>query len=393
MIGEPGRDEMLLVGGLVLGLAVGVLIQARHFCIMGALADLVLFGSARRLRVWLLAIATAIAGTQLLAGSGLLPLAESGHLSPTLPLGPLVLGGLAFGFGMVLAGGCASRNLVRAAAGSLDALVVLLVMAVSAWAALVGLLAPAHRALREATSFTLGSSPEAQAIWRALAVAGADTGLARLATVLLVAGALLAFVLIDPRVRRSLADLATGLGLGLAVVAGWLLTGVLATDPFEPAVPTSLSYVGPVAQTLRLVIDGGGPGVLGPALVVGTFVGALLAAPAAGGFRLRGPASAAELGRHLVGGALMGVGGALAMGCTVGQGLSGLSTLSLGSLIATAAIVAGGVWALRWLEPGRLVPVPAGRPRSLGAAAAASGVILGRRPLAGDGARRYLRRR
>jgi hypothetical protein len=339
---DPAR--ILLLGGLVLGFAFGALVQARHFCIMGAIADLVLFGSARRLRVWLLAIATAILGTQLSAAAGLVPLAESGHLAPRLALGP------------ALSGGCASRSLVRAASGSLKSLVVLLVMGLAAWTASLGLLAPAHGLVRELGTVPLAGGEAAQALWRPLSALGLDAGPARLLAALALAGGLLAFVLADPRLRASRVDLATGAVLGLLVVAAWLATGWLAADPFEPPAPGSLSYVGPVAQSLALVATGGTSAPFGPALVVGTLLGAAALAPFAGGFRLEGFVSGADLARHLVGAALMGVGGAVAMGCTIGQGLSGLSTLSATSLVATLAIVAGAAWALRFLESGRLLP-------------------------------------
>lgn len=351
---DPGRIQLL--GGLVLGFAFGALVQARHFCIMGAIADLVLFGSARRLRVWLLAIATAVVGSQLLAASGLVPLGASGHLGARLPLGPALVGGLLFGFGMVLTGGCASRALVRAAAGSLKSFVVLLVTGLAAWTASLGVLAPAHEMLRELTTVTLAGGPEAQALWRPLTALGLDTEPARLLATLAVAGGLSAFVLADPRLRASRADLATGAALGLSIVLGWLTTGWLAADPFEPRAPSSLSYVGPVAQSLALVATGSTSAPFGPALVVGTLLGAAALAPSAGGFRLEGFVSGADLARHLVGAALMGVGGTVAMGCTIGQGLSGVSTLSATSLVATLAIVAGAAWALRYLESGRLLP-------------------------------------
>lgn len=349
---------LLAAGWLLIGLAAGALLQRSHFCIMGAVADLVLFGSGRRIRVWALAIAVAVLGTQLAAATGILPLEASGHLAQGIPLGPALLGGFLFGFGMVLTGGCASRSLVRAATGSLKALVVLLVMGVAAWAAQLGALAPAHRLLRSAATWDL-SGPEAPALWRPLLLLGLGPGAARLAGALLAAGGLAALALADPRLRARPLELATGAALGLLVVAGWLLTGWLAADPFEPAAPSSLSYVAPVGQGLLLLMTGDAGGGAGPWLVAGTAAGALLVALASGGLRLEGFASTTDLGRHLVGGALMGVGGVLALGCTVGQGLTGLSTLAAGSLFATLAIVAGAARALAWLETGRLLPRPA----------------------------------
>lgn len=377
---EPAT--LLLLGGLLLGLLAGALLQASHFCIMGAIADRVLFGSARRLKVWWLAIATAILGTQALAVAGLVPLEASGHLSGGIVWGPALLGGLLFGFGMVLTGGCASRTLVRSAAGSLKALVVLLVMGAAAWTAQLGLLAPLHRALRAAGTLEVGG-PGGAALWRPLAeLTGLPAGAARLALALALGLALALPAFADRRLRTRPLELATGLGLGLLVTAGWLLTGHLAADPFGPPTAASLSYVAPVGQSLLLLMTGSAPGGLGPGLVAGTAAGAFLVALATGGFRLEGFASTGDLGRHLVGAVLMGTGGVLAMGCTIGQGLSGLSTLAATSLLATLAIVAGAVWALAWLESGRLLPWPT---RAAGSAAPG-----GPAPLAGTAGGGYV---
>ncbi len=380
---EPAT--LLLLGGLLLGLLAGALLQASHFCIMGAIADRVLFGSARRLKVWWLAIATALLGTQALAVAGLVPLEASGHLSGGIVWGPALLGGLLFGFGMVLTGGCASRSLVRAASGSLKALVVLLVMGVAAWTTQLGLLAPLHGALRAAGTLEVGG-PGGAALWRPLAaLAGLPAGAARLALALALVLALALPAFADRRLRARPQELATGLGLGLLVTAGWLLTGHLAADPFGPPTAASLSYVAPVGQSLLLLMTGSAPGGLGPGLVAGTAAGALVVALTTGGFRLEGFASTGDLGRHLVGAVLMGTGGVLAMGCTIGQGLSGLSTLAATSLLATLAIVAGAVRALAWLESGRLLPWPA---RAAGPAA--PGPADGPAPLAGTAGGGYV---
>lgn len=382
---EPAT--LLLLGGLLLGLLAGALLQASHFCIMGAIADLVLFASARRLKVWGLAIATAVVGTQISAVAELVPLEASRHLSAGIAWGPALLGGLLFGFGMVLTGGCASRCLVRSATGSLKALVVLLVMAVAAWATQLGLLAPLHRALRAATTIEVEGAGGA-ALWRPLVeLPGLHASTARLSLALALSLALTAVALADRRLRRSPLELATGPVLGLLVVAGWLLTGHLAADPFGPPTAASLSYVAPVGQSLLWVMTGNGWTGLGPALVVGTGLGAFLVTFARGGLRLEGFASTGDLARHLVGAAFMGTGGVLAMGCTIGQGLSGLSTLAASSVLATMAIVLGACWALGWLESGRLLPWPA---RSV--APPAPGPAGGPAPLAGSPARAYVER-
>lgn len=354
MIAAAEEATVLVLGGLLLGLAFGALVQASHFCIMGALADLRLFGSGRRLKTWLLAIAVAILATQLLAAGGLVDLDATGYLAAGLAWGPALLGGLLFGFGMVLTGGCASRALVRAAAGSLKAWVVLVVMALAASATQLGLLAPVHRFLREVATLPLA---EGQALWRPVAaLLGLEAEAARIALAIPIALGLAAWCLSDRRWRAQPSEMATGLALGLLVPAGWLLTGWLAADPFATVEPASLGYVSPVAQSLWLVATGSAGNPFAPALVAGTLAGAAAVAIVRGTARLEGFGSTADLGRHLIGAALMGIGGSLAMGCTIGQGLTGLSTLGAGSLLATGGIVLGAIWALRWLETGRLAP-------------------------------------
>jgi uncharacterized membrane protein YedE/YeeE len=338
----------------VLGLATGALLQRTHWCAMGAIADWTLFGSRRRLRAWALAVALAILGSQLLALAELVPITDSLYLQPPLPALALVTGGVAFGFGMVLTGGCVSRSMARAGSGSLRSLLVLLVVALAAQATLTGILALPAALLRAAAAVEPIPPGIPEALTSALPVGPWHV---RLIVTLTVALALFIWVFRDPALRRPGPELVTGLGLGLLVVAGWAATGLAAADPFANMRPASLAYVGPTAQAFIWLLTGGGslPG-FGAALALGTLAGAFLASCACGSFRIETFVDAADLRRHLLGGVLMGIGGTLALGCTVGQGLSGLSTLSFGSLLAVAGIVLGARWALRWLETGRLLP-------------------------------------
>ncbi len=372
---EP--DLLLAPTGAVLGLAAGVLLQRTHWCAMGAIADWSLFGSTRRLRAWALAAALAILGTQALALADVVPIGDSLYLAPQLPALAILAGGLAFGFGMVLTGGCVSRSMARAGSGSLRSLVVLLVVAVSAQATMSGILAPAAALLRAAAELR----PVAPGIPEAVtAVSGLDLWTARLVAGPVAALAVLGWVFRDPALRRPGPELAAGIGLGLLVVAGWAATGLAAADPFADVRPSSLAYVGPTARAFLWLLAGGAtlPG-FGAALALGTLAGAFLAARATGSFRIETFVDGADLRRHLLGAVLMGSGGTLALGCTVGQGLSGLSTLSFGSFLAVAGIVLGARRALRFLETGRLLPRLPLRP---------SAVLpfTGSRPRSGDSA-------
>lgn len=356
-------ESFLVLVGLLLGLAMGVLLQRTHWCTMGAIADWTLFGSRRRLRVWALAAAIAVIGAQALAAAGLVELSDSIYLANTVPLFAILPGGFAFGFGMVLTGGCVSRSMARAGSGSLRSLVVLLAVALSAQATMSGVLAPVAAALRDLAAPELAAPGLVDLLGEMIGMPAAQAGIIAAAAV---GGPVLLWALADPALRRPGNELIAGLGLGLLVIAGWAATGLAASDPFADLRPASLAYVGPTARALVWLIAGDGTlPTFGPALALGTLSGAFVAARLTGSFRFEGFVDATDLHRHLVGALLMGTGGTLALGCTVGQGLSGLSTLSFSSLLAVTGIILGARRALRWLETGRLLPAPLRRIASL----------------------------
>lgn len=335
------------LAALAIGGMFGAAVQHSHFCTMGCVSDAVLFGSLHRARVWALAIATALLGSQALALSGVIDLSASPYRAAPLFWLSTVVGGLLFGFGMVLAGGCISRNLARCGAGSLKALVTLLVTAVVALATLAGALAPLQTALRTVGTTPTGGDQGLPAL--AAAALGVAPGLAGLGLTIGVAGALLAFALRERQVRQSPADLVPALLLGTLVPLTWLAGAWLA----HPA--AALTYVVPLSDGMLWLATGGAPG-FGTALVAGTLLGAAAVARRRGEFRLEAFAGRADLVRHLIGGVLMGVGGALALGCSIGHGLTGVATLSLGSWLALAAMLIGAWWGVKHLETGRLLP-------------------------------------
>ena len=347
------------LGALTLGLIFGATVQHSHFCSMGGISDAVLFGSFRRLRIWALAIAVALLGSQALQWSGLVDLGTTTYRQPGVFWLGAVSGGLLFGFGMVLAGGCVSRNLVRLGGGSLKALVTLLVVGIAAYATTLGVLTPLHRALRAVGIADLGRIGAADG--GLPAVLEALTGLSAAAWAVVatvgIAGALLLFCWRDPAFRRGGGDLVTGLVLGALVPAAWLVTGWAGADPFEPVRLEALTFVGPVGSSVQYLMTGAGVRPdFGIALVAGTVLGALAVALRRGHFRLEGFVARDDMVRHLLGGMLMGCGGSLALGCTIGQGMTGVATLSLGSWLALASILAGGWWGVKYLETGRLLP-------------------------------------
>jgi uncharacterized protein len=335
--------------GLAAGIAFGALAQRTNFCTMGAISDAVVMDDMRRLRAWVAAIAVAMLGSNALHASGAVDLGASIYLSPNLGWFGAIVGGAVFGFGMVLAGGCGNKSLVRAGSGNLKSVVVLILLGISAYATLRGIVGAARVASWERTNLDL----------RSLGFAGQGLpeilGVSRAAVAAILGAALLAWCFKDRAFRSSARDIAAGLGIGALIVVGWAITGVLGADDFEPTPLASFTFVAPVGDALvYLMFWTGSKITFGAATVAGVTLGAGLAAKAAGEWRLESFRDASDFLRNATGAVMMGVGGVSALGCTVGQGLTGISTLAVGSFLALVGIVAGAVLALKYLEEGTL---------------------------------------
>ena len=339
---------------------VGAVMQRSNFCTMGAVADIVNMGDWTRMRMWLAAIGVAVLGTQLLAGAGVIDTAKSIYAGPRLLWLSSIVGGLMFGFGMVLASGCGTKTLLRAGSGNLKSLVVLVVLGVFAYMTLRGIFGVLRVGTVERVALELAGGQDLPRL-----LAGGDAALRttmHVALGVIVGGGLLAFAFASPHFRT--ADSVLGaLVVGAGIVAVWYVSGHvghLEEDPRtleEVFVGTnsgrmeSLSYVAPTAYTIELLMfwsDRSKAVTLGIGSVLGLIAGSAAYALATRSFRWEGFQGAEDTANHLVGGALMGVGGVTALGCTVGQGLSGVSTLAVGSMIALLSIVAGGVLGVRY---------------------------------------------
>lgn len=346
-------DLALAGGGLLIGALFGVLAQATNYCLMGAIADWWLTGNRSRLGAAALAAATAIFGAQALDAAGITDLTRSIYLLPRLNWLAAIVGGLVFGYGMVYAGGCPSRALVRAGGGDLRGFVVLLALALAALAALSGIFGGLRVTLERTTAIDLAAlGLPTQSLADVLAILGLSGGIGKAIATLLLGGPLLFFAFGPARIITSPRNLAGGFGIGLLVTLGWALTG-LAYDEMasSPAVPTSLSFIKPVSDAidwLERATALGLPG-FGVMSVFGVLAGSFMAAMAGGSFRHQGFSDRADLTRHVLGALAMGLGGILALGCTIGQGVTGLSTLALHAIPAVAAIITGAVLALHQL--------------------------------------------
>lgn len=343
--------------GFAAGIVFGGTAQKTNFCTMGAISDIVFMGSYSRFRAWMLAIAVALIGSQALHVSGLVDLQDSIYLTPTFMWLGAIVGGLLFGFGMTLTGGCGNKTLVRVGGGNLKSLIVLIVMAIFAYMTLRGLIGLWRVQIEAAVNVDLTASGYAsQGIIEMVGTAlGSEGDSVRIVIVAVVALALLAWCFKDADFRGSPRDIAAGLIIGALVPAGWYITGVIGHDDFDPVPLFSFTFVSPSADSLQYLMTYTGSTInFGIGTIGGVIVGSFLMAVATRSFQVEAFTDADDMGRHLLGAALMGIGGISALGCTIGQGITGMSTLALGSVLALVSIIAGGVYGMKYLEEGSL---------------------------------------
>ena len=346
-----------------IGAVFGLVANRTHFCTMGAVSDIVNMGDWGRMRMWAIAVAVAILGTAALQLNGLFDASKSIYTSNKLTWLSHIVGGLAFGVGMTLASGCGSKTLIRIGGGNLKSLVVFVFLGLSAYMTIRGLFAVGRVRFLDTVAIDLSHGQDVPAF---LTANGFDPTSALMLAAGVIGGALLLFALADRTTRR--ADIwLSGAIIGATVIAAWYVSGHVGHVAEHPETleeafigtnsgrAESLTFVAPVAFTLELLMlwsDSSRIVTFGIASALGVIVGAALHAVLSGSFRIEGFRDAPDLVRHMVGGILMGFGGVTALGCTIGQGITGLSTLALGSAITTAAIIVGSAVTMKiqyWL--------------------------------------------
>jgi len=364
----PGSTSNLglvvFLGGFALAFIFGAVANRTNFCTMGAVSDVVNMGSWGRMRMWLLAIAIAILGTHALQLAGLIDITKSIYVRPNVTWLSYILGGFLFGVGMTLGSGCGSKTLVRMGGGSLKSLVVFTFLGIAGYMTLKGLFAIWRTRWIDPVAADLSARhvprqdlPTIIASWT-----GASMPAVELVVALTVAIALLVFVFKDREFRTSFDHVLGGTVVGLVIVGGWYVTGHMGyaenPDTLENTffgtnsrTIESLSFVAPVAYTFELLMlwsDKSLAPTFGIGATLGIILGSFSYAIASKTFRWEGLAGAEDTVNHVVGGILMGFGGVLALGCTIGQGLTGFSTLAIGSILAFVAIVAGSALTMRY---------------------------------------------
>jgi uncharacterized membrane protein YedE/YeeE len=341
--------------GFGLGIVFGFIANKTNFCTMGAVSDVVNMGHWGRMRAWLLAIAVAMIGTNVLSYFGYVDLSKTIYTGSSFPWLAYIVGGLCFGVGMTLASGCANRTLVRVGGGNLRSVVVFIYLGFAALVTLKGIFGAFRVYVLQAPSVTI-QLDHGQSLPALLAgIGGLSSGTLQLVIAGALGLAILIFVFKDKGFRKSLDNNLSGLVIGLLIIGGWYLTGHLGfgenPDTLEMTylgtnshLAESMSFVAPTAYTLEYWAywtDASNIVTFGVATVFGVGLGSFLYALITKSFRWEAFSSAQDMFYHIIGGTLMGFGGVTAMGCTIGQGITGVSTLSLGSFLALASIIAG----------------------------------------------------
>lgn len=348
-------DTSLLLGfgGLALGAVIGGAARATDLCSLTAIANVFYRDDYRMAWAWSVALFVAVIGTQSLILLGWLDLNGSFYLVEGLAWGGVLIGGLMFGFGMAIVGTCGFGTLVRAGGGDLRALIDAAIIGIFAYIAIAGFLSGPRLVLVDLAYqidggqglpnllSKIGLSDEAS---RGLAVAGSISAVAFLAWR-------------ASRTARGRRLFLAGILIGLCVVGGWTLTGIYGADPYEPASLRSLSFVRPMGDVLVAVMLGAVENPFSVMTVPGVILGAGIVAYRKGEFDFESFEGGRETLRHFAGAALMGVGGILALGCTVGQGLSAMSALSIAAPVALAMMWLGAWLGLYYLEQGGMAGI------------------------------------
>lgn len=346
MLEHMGDANAAALVGLIGGLALGLAARIGRFCTLGAIEDLLYGADDRRLRMWGIAIATALIGTQAAMGWGYLDGGETVYLDRVWNPVATIVGGLLFGYGMALSGNCGYGALARMGGGDLRAFLMVLVMGLSGYFVMSGPLAHLRVWL-----FPVTENAEAPQGFGQLAEAG--LGLSPAWTGLIIGGLLLALCLSSREMRQSKGYIFWGVVVGLAILSGWLGTYWIAMTGFEAEPIETHTFIAPIGDTIFYSMTASGNALsFSVGSVLGVVIGAALGSFSKGHFRWEACEDPRELKRQIAGAALMGPGAILAVGCSVGQGISAFSVLAYSAPVAFLAIFTGAALGLRQLITG-----------------------------------------
>ncbi len=348
---ELSNIHIVAIWGFFIALVFGFVGNKTHFCTMGAISDVVNIGARGRMGSWFAGIGIAVLGVQILRSLGFISLGESMYLSTQFLILSYILGGFIFGIGMTLAAGCGQRNLVRVGGGNLKSLVVVLVLGITAYMTLRGLLALLrinyiYKVDVELQDLGMNSQSLSQGV---SALTGIPDGTTMQTIVAVIVGVgFLAYAIKQEEFRTSFDNILAGLAVGGCVVAAWFVTGYIGQDDFDPIAPQGLTFVGPTGNTLSYLMTFTGAQInFGIAVTFGMILGSFIYAIISGSFRIETFSNQSEMVGHLIGAVMMGFGGVLSFGCTIGQGVTGISTLAIGSFITLLMIIFGSALTMK----------------------------------------------
>lgn len=342
LLGETNTAALIgSMGGLALGLAARI----GRFCTLGAIEDVLYGGDDRRLRMWAIAIGIAVVGTHVALAADLFDNTESAYIDRVWnPIGTII-GGLMFGYGMALSGNCGYGALARLGGGDLRSFVIVLVMGLSAYFVMSGPLAHARVWLFPVET----DSTTPQSLTQLLTTFGVSP----LATGLIAGSLLLVIALSSTEMRRSGSHIFWGCIVGLAIVSGWVGTYWVAMAGFESEPIETHTFAAPIGDTIFYTMTASGNALsFSVGSVLGVVIGAALGSYSKGHFRWEACEDPRELRRQITGAAIMGPGAILAVGCSVGQGISAFSLLAYSAPVAFVAIFLGAALGLRQLITG-----------------------------------------
>ena len=365
---EFGIHQQILVSVFAIGLAMGALGQKTRFCTMGAVSDWVNMGDTGRMRSWVFAMAVAMAGVVALEATGTINLSADTfppYRTASFAWLRYLVGGLLFGIGMTLASGCGNRTLVRIGGGNVKSLTVLLVAALCAYLMLwTPLYEIAFLPWIHATSINL--APHGMPTQEVGSILAGMLGLApsrtlNLTVAALVAIGMLVWVFKSRDFRGSADNILGGAVIGLAVALAWYLTGgpmgaawkeyaEMATEIPSRVQTQSFTFISPMGDSVRYLLTPTKFSLInfGVVALTGVILGSLLYAIPSAGFRYERFFTVKDFAAHALGGALMGIGGVVAMGCTIGQAVTGVSTLAMGSILAFFSMVIGALGTMKY---------------------------------------------
>ncbi|MFK5980271.1 MAG: YeeE/YedE family protein [Rhizobiaceae bacterium] len=344
---------LLPFSGLMAGTLLGYFARRNFFCTLSSLEQYWFANNSTGVRSWVLATALALAFTQILSGLGVVDVSRSFYLTPTFGWLGAIVGGFCFGVGMALVGTCGFGALVRLGSGSLKSLIAVLIIGLTALSTQRGLLGNLRVGFfdRFILDLTFANSQSIPSLIES--VTGIDFTIA--ITVVLVSGALW-WVFSDKEFRQRTSLIITAAVIAFVVTFGWLVTSNVARTSFDPVQIESASFVMPLGDIILqfAAFTGAGPDY-GIGLMFGTIIGAAIAARSTDDIRWEACDDARELSRHILGAILMGFGGVLALGCTIGQGISAASLLAASVPVSMISIVFGARLGLAWLVEGSVM--------------------------------------